>query len=142
MKVHKRKFQKFDMSEWYMGEDIESASSFPAADFKDNVTKLAESFAEGLEGKFQNAVRDGVSMAMSFIASDKYYCGFHFSERKNDNNPDGVPSIAFYFGEDYQEVEPLSDFFESCSNANLNTLIECIEKEKEKRVEEGNDKLA
>lgn len=132
-----RKFHKFDMLKWEMGEDVESASSFPAADFIDNVTKLAESFGRGLEGKFDNTVRDGVSMALSFFARDPHYCGFAYTEMVTENNPDGIPSIGFYFGEDYEDRESFLEFLETCDSGNLQTLIEIIVNEKAKRSKEN-----
>lgn len=134
--MKKRYFAEFDMSAWEMSEDIECASSMPRADFLDNMTKLTESYAKGLEGKFQNTVREGVEMALAFFIRDPDYCGFSFSDEVNDKNPKGVPSIAFHFGDDYNNVEPFEYFAETCTDENLQKLAEIIADEKSKRIAE------
>lgn len=132
--MKRRKFKKFDMIGWEMGEDLDFAARGPAREFLENVTKLAESLADGLEGKFDNTVREGVEMALSFFARDPDYCGFSYSQMVTENNPDGVPSILFWFGDDYQDRETFTDFLDTCDNKNLDTLLELIAAKKLKRI--------
>jgi hypothetical protein len=133
----KKQPKKFDMSQWEMGSKVDDLSGEPVREYLEKMEKfiepLTESFAIGLEKKFDLAVREGVSMALSFMTRDQFYCGFYYTDTVGDDNPDGDVGIGFYFGDDYQNVRSFSSFFESCDDANLETLRKAVIVEQVKR---------
>ena len=121
------------MSEWYLGQDVEDLFSPLVSTYIDASNKLTENFAESLETRFETVVKETVGMAMGFVGSEPYYCGFHYSERKDEENPNGVPAFAFYFGDDYQDIRLVEDIFNDCEISELDKIITILNTVRERK---------
>lgn len=123
-----KSIKKFDMSKWEMGTKVEELYSKPCREYIEEVEKMTESLADELEDKFDLAVREGVSMALTFICEDKDYCLVMFSTFVDEFNPKGDPVIKIIFGDetDYVTTQPLPDFLEMCNDDDLQVIAKAI----------------